>query len=155
MKSNRKIYRHYGAEHFDAEHVPEDQGTDKPLGLYACPRRTSEDWAQYCAEELQEPERAEFYFDFRLSRREDDADYEQQRREFPSVYAHDPTWGRHLNIEKLKRFDGMEIYMSGNWSELYHTHMFYAYDVDTLVVWNMDKVIEVGSGRRIRKWRRT
>ena len=156
---NRKIYRHYGAEHFDPTHKLCPGYMGKPEGFYACPRKTAADWVEYCRTYSIDKDTS-VCFDFRLARRakilrirsvEDilpylvrDDDYEEQKKEFSILFEYDATKCCHLDMNKIKsRFDGMEVYMTNNWSEMHNTDMFYQYDVDTLVVWNLDKIIEI------------
>ena len=60
---------------------------------------------------------------------------------FPILY-NDPTAGKNLDMQKIKsKYDGMEVYMDQNYVELHNSNMFNVWDVDSLVIWNLDKVI--------------
>lgn len=53
-------------------------------------------------------------------------------------------WKWQLDHDALKRnYDGMEVFISDCWG-LFHNHpLFWSWDVDSLVIWNMDKVKEI------------
>ena len=49
-----------------------------------------------------------------------------------------------IDFEKIyQEYDGMELYMIENYSEFYNSYLFNSYDVDSLIIWNLDKIIPI------------
>ena len=157
-----KVYRHYGANHFDPTHKLGGGHMGKPNGLWASPKKSydrSYTWKDFCIGEEFHLESLKRYFDFRLKKGtrilrihsisdiipylEKEDNYEEYSEEFP-LLAKDPTFHKKLNMEIIhKQFDGMEVYMGQNYSELHFSNMFNVWDVDSLVIWNLDRVISL------------
>lgn len=155
-----KIYRHYGAVVFDSTHELGGGHMGKPDGLWASPKKSydcSYTWKDFCISEEFRLESLKHYFDFRLKKGtrilrihsisdiipylEKKDDYDEYSREFP-LLAKDPTFHKKLNMKRIhKQFDGMEVYMGQNYSEFHYSDMFNVWDVDSLVIWNLDRVI--------------
>ena len=94
------------------------------------------------------------YFDFRVSndarilkirRIADIKDYiipDEDEYDNCRIREWDITEGKLLNLEKLYRdYDAMLVIYGNNYNELRFSHLFYEWDVDSICVWNLDKVI--------------
>lgn len=158
-----KVYRHYGANHFDPTHKLGGGHMGKPNGLWASPKKPHKEvytWEQWCRNEDFHLEKLNHFFDFRLKKGtkilrihnlsdiipylKEREDYKEYSELFPSLVAADPTRYKKLDMEKIHtNFDGMEVYMGQNWCELHDSEMFYPWDVDSLVLWNLDRVITI------------
>ena len=158
-----KVYRHYGASLFDPTHKLGGGHMGKPNGLWASPKKSNEKswtWKDFCEDANFRLESLNRHFDFRLKKGtrilrihhlcdilpylENDDDYEEYCKIFPSLIAADPTKRKKLNMKKIHaNFDGMEVYMGQSWNELHNSEMFWAYDVDSLVLWNLDRVVAI------------
>lgn len=135
----------------------------KPNGLWASPKKPHKKvytWKQWCENENFNLEKLNRFFDFRLKKGtkilrihnlsdiipylKETEDYQEYSKLFPSLVAADPTRRKKLDMEKIHtNFDGMEVYMGQNWCELHDSDMFYPWDVDSLVIWNLNRVIPV------------
>lgn len=158
-----KVYRHYGASVFDPTHKLGGGHMGKPNGLWASPKKSNEKswtWKDFCESEDFRVESLNRHFDFRLKKGtrilrvhtlsdiipylKTTEDYQGYCELFPSLIAADPTRGKKLDMIKIHaNFDGMEVYMGQNWCELHDSDMFYSWDVDSLVLWNLDRVIAI------------
>ena len=153
----KRTYIHYGTNYFNPNHPLGKDRSLKPSGLWASPRYSDWGWRSWCEREEFRIGSLDKCFKFRLKKGtkilhinhlEDIVpylvktdDYERYKAIFPSLFE-DPTQGMELNSAKLKEeYDGMEVHMSDNYGELHNSYMFYTYDVDSLVLWNLDKVI--------------
>ena len=159
--ANTRIYRHYGADKFDPNHIYCGRGYLKPLGLYASPQNSKKflTWKDMIIniskydEEKWRLETLNKYFDFRLSKDTrilkirriiDIKDYiiPDEDEDNCRIREWDITEGQILNLEKLYRdYDAMLVIYGNNYNELYYSTMFYEWDVDSICVWNLDKVI--------------
>ena len=150
----KKIYIHYGSSKFDPNHKLGGGHCGKPNGLWASPRYSDWGWRAWCENEEFHTDRLNRHFKFRLQKGtrilkvkclDDILPYLKKSdyfRDFSPFMDCDPTFGRKLDIPKImENYDGMEVYMSDNYGELHNSSMFYVYDVDSLVIWNLDKVI--------------
>ena len=159
---NTRIYRHYGSNTFDSNHIYCDRGRLKPSGLYASPQNSKKflTWKDMIInickydEEKWRLETLNKYFDFRLSkdarilkirRITDIKDYiipDENECNDCRIREWDITEGQLLNLEKLYRdYDAMLLIHGNNYNELCFSHLFYEWDVDSICVWNLDKVI--------------
>lgn len=153
----KKVYIHYGASHFDPHHPLGGGHCGKPNGLWASPRYSKLGWAKWCESEEFHTERLAKHFKFRLQKGTrilkikciddiipflmENETYKKNSVMFPVLYS-DPTAGKNLDMQKIKsKYDGMEVYMDQNYGELHNSNMFNVWDVDSLVIWNLDKVI--------------
>jgi len=152
--ANTRVYRHYGAEKFDPNHVYTKGCSFKPLGLYASPQNSKKFWVwknwcigeQFCTGSLN------IWFDFRLSKDakilkirklSDVKDYliPDGRNTF-RFFDWDITECMKLDLKKIYRdYDAMLLIHGDNYEELHYSHLFNWWDVDSICVWNLDKVI--------------
>ena len=154
----KKVYVHYGASRFDKSHPLGGGCTGKPDGLWASPKYSAWGWRHWCICEDYKTESLKKCFRFRLTkdakifnvRRFEDIlpylsksdDYEDALKLFPSLFKIDPLFQMELDIPKIKeRFDGMEIFFDQNYSEFHDSALMDAFSVDSIVVWNLDKII--------------
>ena len=154
----KKVYVHYGASRFDKGHPLGGGYSGKPDGLWASPKYSAWAWRHWCIREDFETERLKKCFRFRLAKDakilnvrcfEDlfpylnkSEDYEESLKRFPSLFEIDPVYQMELDIPKIKvEFDGMEIFFDQNYSEFHDSILMDAFSVDSIVVWNLDKVI--------------
>ena len=156
------IYRHYGADTFDkgwSYGSRENPVNFKPRGLWAGPvnpETNSTSWHDWCEDSEWNLEGLTQHFDFVLS---DDARILQihtpadilpyTKPDPHAMYMSiaripDPTAKVLIDHEKLRKdFDGMEVYFEENYNDFWWSRLFYGYDVNSLVVWNLDKVIVI------------
>ena len=146
----KKVYVHYGASKFDRNHPLGGGHMGKPDGFWASPKYTDWGWKNFCESANFHPERLDKCIKFRLKkgakilnvRSVKDIEPYLIKTEYYERYnsPFDLTLGMELDIEKLHAdFDGMEVFMSRNWN-LHDTCMFYQYDVDSIVIWNLDVI---------------
>ena len=136
-----KAYVHYGSKAFDLDKFLElkDNGilrhgwhawNNKPdYGLWASPVDTDFGWKEFCTNEDFRTDRLSESFTIELS---DDA------RVF-TVTKLDDIPSDYISERKThygEDYDAMElIHSDGHYSEL-HDGLFYAWDVDSIVIWN-------------------
>lgn len=155
-----KIYRHYGADTFDPGKTFSGYPVNfKPPGFWASPCDCEYGWKEFCEDQEFRVENLARHFDFTLSKDarileihtpSDVLPYTKKDPYAPaysSIGDKDPTLGRMLDVCKLMNdFDGMEVYISENYNDFWWSKLFYGYDVDSLVLWNLD-VVRVIDGK--------
>ena len=158
--SQKQVYRHYGANNLDRTFKYKAHALRyKPSGLWSSPIQSEYyTWKEFCENEDFHVETLNRHFDFCVKENAkilevrdiqdilpylcNDEEYEIEYKMFQHLYSTDPTAGRHLNLSKLySEYDGMEVFMS---PMLHHSTMFYSWDVDSLVVWNLE-IIELNT----------
>lgn len=148
-----KAYVHYGAKAFDHDkflelkdkgilHHDWRKGINKPdYGLWASPVDTDFGWKEFCTNEDFRTDRLSESFTIELS---DDAKVFTVTKldDIPSDYITESKnrYGAesyNLNFDRIMEdYDAMElIHSDGHYSEL-HDGLFYAWDIDSIVIWN-------------------
>lgn len=142
-----KLYRHYGENindiDFDRKYM--SVRGDKPDGLWASPVSCGRPWKEWCEKEGYEIEKLDRHFDFTL--KPGARILEVRTKEDAAPYIRSLLGGliQEFDHRSLQRdFDGMEVYLSDNW-RLKDMNVFYYWDVDSIVIWNLD-VIDVQGG---------
>ena len=153
-----KIYRHYGADKFDPDKTFSDLYNPvnfKPPGFWASPYDCEYGWKEFCEDQDFRTDSLESHFDFVLAsdarildiRTPSDVLPYTKKDPYAPAYSSlaekvkDPTVNRSLDYCKLMNdFDGMEVHISENPTEFWWSKLFYGYDVDSLVLWNLDVV---------------
>jgi len=153
------IYVHYGTDEIDPKYRYGKWKFDifKPSGLWACDEKQENNWKSWCIGERFEKSDFSKYVKFSLK---DDArilTIEKTEDAIPFIIMDTKTTksykekgimglssisGCSLNEIKLKKqFDGMKLVHGENYNELHlNPGLFYAWDVDSIVVWNLDKI---------------
>lgn len=154
----KKVYIHYGSSHFDPDHMLGGGHMGKPDGFWASPKYGRFRWIDFCLDEHFHIERLNKHIKFRLKKGtrilnvkclEDIIPYltKAERNEWElAMYRissrKDPTRGMKLDMDKIKaNYDGMEVYMCRDNGDLHRSYLFSAYDVDSLVIWNLDRIV--------------
>ena len=146
-------YIHYGSDHFEKDKLLSTMNPaykyrrfDKPHGLWASPVKSDLGWKNWCENEDYATEKLDESFTFTLKtcrvlhiRRP--GDIEPYLEKVPpykgQLFDH---WK--LNLSKIyKNFDAMELHLSENW-RLHDTDIFYSWDVDSIVIWNPDVIVQ-------------
>jgi hypothetical protein len=69
-------------------------------------------------------------------------DEEIRNHNFSVVRFIDDSIKFKIDFNKIcNEFDGMEIYFDSNYHEFHNSYLFYAYDCDSIAIWNTDKII--------------
>lgn len=137
-----KTYIHYGASSFDVNHKLSPERYDKPAGFWASPVCTDWGWKNFCEAEDFLTETLNKSFRFQLKKGTRILKIHHPSDINPWLKETDSFFHVGIDHEKLKKeYDGMEVFVSDCWG-LFHNHMpiFWSWDVDSLVIWNMDKV---------------
>ena len=150
------IYRHYGttADKFRIDHIYEGAGLYKPKGLWACPEYAIDEWKDWCEGEDYKVDFLSEHFDFTLKpetkilRIKDVSDIlpycKSDDIAHPCFCYTDPTIDKILDLEKIYReFDGMEVDMRSGWSLFHDSKLFYTWDVSSIVIWYLSRIIPV------------
>ena len=168
---NRKLYIHYGSSILIPEKrtVWSDPVTNKPNGvLWASPVYSDWSWRDYLEAENWRLGTLQSYFKFRLKSGTNiliikeicdifpylidkngnaPTDEELRNHDF-SLRNIDSNFEIDFN-RIYNEFDGMEIYYSSNYREFHNSYLFYAYDCDSIAIWNIDKIIPKGNNFEI------
>jgi hypothetical protein len=151
--ANTRIYRHYGADKFDPNHIYTKTGLYKPLGLYASPQNSKKFWVwkNWCIGNEYSTGSLDIWFDFRLTKDakvlkirkpSDVKDYLIDDPNSYNIFDWDITDGKLLDLDRLyKDYDAMLVIHGNDYNELHFSHLFYGWDVDSICIWNLDKVI--------------
>lgn len=140
-------YIHYGTDKFNPALVStEENHFRKPAGLWASPTDTNWGWKDWCLAEDFHTGSLNKFFKFTLkpcakilvvNGLDDVMDYldiiETEFKYLPDI--------RLKRKELYRDFDGMMVWMSHNWNELHNNILFNLWDVDSIVVWNLDVII--------------
>lgn len=147
------IYRHYGAEKLNIDFQYRKCLTNNAMkprcGLWASRIDSPRSWKQWCEGESFRLSNFEKYFDFKLKPEaricyiHSSEDAENFLSRFPGEGY--PTFmNGTYGLPKFpdyrsasKYFDGVEVFISDD-PTLYHT--LYGWDVDSIVIWNLDVV---------------
>jgi len=153
---NKKIYVHYGSDFLNKDmSIEEWDSGDKPKGIWASPKNTNWGWKDWCEYEYFEVHKLKLSFEFKLKRKsrilkirkiEDIWPYLKEIEDeslwwWPSRYE---DYKYELDKKKIyNKFDGMELFMRNNYGYFHnHSHIFTTWDVDSIVIWNLD-IIEL------------
>lgn len=141
-----KIYIHCGSNEFKPELVKKSYARwDKPSGLWASPEDAEFSWKDWCECEEFHVDRLKSSFRFTLKKIAKVLQVYSLAdiKPFLSDNPESLFWQKKLNLNEIySKFDAMEVHMSANWCELHDFHLFYTWDVDSIVIWNPD-VVEV------------
>lgn len=146
------IYRHFGNNTIDPNHVYGKPRYDKPAGLWSSPLNGHETWKDFCLYNDYETEKIQEHFDFRLADRARILKVKCLKDAEPYIMKGIPNsllsllimpTGYGLDHIRLKHdFDGMEVTLS---RELRKHPVFELWDVDSLVLWNLNVIVPVDS----------
>lgn len=142
-----KTYIHYGSATFDPKHKLSPERWDKPAGFWASPISCGISWKDFCKGERWNLESLTVSFRFHLKKGTRILKVHDMSDIRPYLDYNKPIvdWfkGKEyaFDHEALRRdYDGMELFLSDSWY-LRDYIRFYTWDVDSLVLWNLDKVI--------------
>ena len=150
---NRK-YVHYGNDHFDLDKFKEkiNLGRDNyylnkpPYGLWGSPVCTDLSWRDWCEGEEFHLDSLNSHFIFsvkdtaKILTVKKDKDIWKYLKQYPKMHS------SYLDFNVImKEYDGMELIHADNYWEL-HTNpgRFNMWDVDSIVIWNPNVIIENG-----------
>lgn len=147
-------YIHYGHESFDPlymlstmKYAYKYRRRDKPHGLWASPVDCELPWKEWCENEDFHTDTLDKSFTFSLS---PDARvlHAKHLRDIEPFIRYDNSISDRWTYPMLyldaiyKMYDAMEVHMSKHWNELHDFSLFYSWDVDSIVVWNPDVIIQ-------------
>ena len=142
-KQHSKTYIHYGSKLFIPDHKLSIERWDKPAGFWSSPVSSNWGWKEFCENEDWNLESLENSFMFYLKKGtkilkiHDIKDVTKYLKKYD--YLGDDIYG--FNHELLKNdYDGLELFLWDSW-HLRDYCIFYGWDVDSLVLWNLDKVV--------------
>lgn len=153
------IFIHYGTDEFDKNHRygKWKNSLFKPAGLWACNILQKENWLSWCLNERFEHTDFSKYIKFTLednakilivTKTEDIVPFIIMNKQIEKAYkekgikALSSTLDSSLNEMKIKKqYDGMMLVHGEGFNEL-HTNpgLFNTWDIDSIVIWNLDKV---------------
>lgn len=149
----KTTYIHYGASEFDPHFSKQHTGEsadwmhrlNKPhKGLWGCRKDSEYDWKEFCEDEEFRTSSISKHFCFRLAK---NAKILRLKSTYDCIEYEIKTdcnalFGHQLDMAKImNEFDGMEVLNANSYRMRYG--YFYGWDVDSIVVWNLDKVIPV------------
>jgi len=156
-----KNYIHYGNDHLDRNTMlqtiqtdPDGDYRNKCGGFWGSPVDAEYGWYDWCIGEDFHTERLDTSFTFTLTpdarvltvKSIKDLPPECIRYEESDIHHRDPR----ISFNYLKRYyDALEVVISSNWDELrgfsieYPGLWFYSWDVDSILIWNPDVVVEL------------
>ena len=160
------IFIHYGTDEFDKNHRygKWKNSLFKPSGLWACNVLQKDNWLSWCLNERFEHTDFSKYIKFTLedtakilvvTKTEDIVPFVIMNKQIEKAYkekgikALSSTLDSSLNEIKLKKqYDGMMLVHGEGFYEL-HTNpgLFNGWDVDSIVVWNLDKVNVISTSK--------
>lgn len=151
----KTTYIHYGATefnpHYDKQHTGHEADwmhkLNKPhKGLWGCRKGSEFGWKDFCEEDGFRTDSLSKHFCFKLAKNakilrlkspNDCLKYEVNPDD-------DAFFERQLDMAKImNEFDGMEV-LNANLDRMRYGY-FYGWDVDSIVVWNLDKVVQIES----------
>lgn len=148
-------YIHYGHKSFDPiymlstmNHAFKYRRRDKPHGLWASPVDCELPWKEWCENEDFHTDTLDKSFTFSLSpdARVLHVNHILDIEPFIRYERLDPDllWSYpELRLNTIyNKYDAMEVHMSKHWNELHDSPLFYSWDVDSIVVWNPDVIIQ-------------
>lgn len=141
-------YIHYGTDLFRPDLVLREKHcvSSKPSrGIWASPIRDSAyTWRDFCENEDFRVERLALSFKFFLKEEAKILEIHNMDDILPFVNGRPSIFEETINFKKLyESFDGMELFLSENW-RFHDSILFYAWDVDSIVIWNPDIIIPKG-----------
>ena len=171
-----KAYIHYGSDTIDKDHVYPSKWKEaifKPSGFWGCPVDSKENWKEWCIGNQYDATNFSKSVTFALTndarvlvvtKTEDILPYVIMDSKCSKSYSEKGINGLGsvhsgitLNRLKLeKHFDAIELIHGDKYEELHlNPGLFYSWDVDSIVVWRLDKVTELTNSaskakRRIR-----
>lgn len=161
-----KNYIHYRSNKLNPNaNLVGDIFMNKPKGLWASPVDSNYGWKDFCISNDFRVESLDTYFTFKIKKdakilkvksHNDVAKYltyypysdNKYRKPLNKLTLNDFSLINYRNymidFEKIyQKYDGMELYMTENYSEFYNSYLFNSYDVDSLIIWNLDKIIPI------------
>lgn len=143
MKVRRKRFVHYGQNEFDP--VKYNRGTchisnKPPIGFWGSPVTAYYSWEEYCKNNnlLLNRLNKKFYFHLTASARI--LKVRKVNDILPYVKEEDSSFV--IDFSKIMRYyDGMELSHSKKTYNNLHYTFFYTWDVDSIVVWNMNCIV--------------
>lgn len=154
---NNPIYIHYGSDKFDRSRFKtfnplaglKGGFNNKPvygIGIWACRVDTDWGWKDWCESGDIHIERLEHSFRFTLDRFakiltvKSNADIDR----FIKPYNNSLMIMKRIDFNAIVNagYDGVELIHGDKWEEL-HYGLFYSWDVDSIVIWNPDVIVEV------------
>lgn len=154
-----KRYIHYGNNHFDRNNMlqaiqidPDGDYRNKCGGFWASPVECGYSWHDWCINEDFHTERLDTHFTFTLSPNARVLTVKSIKDLPQECIVYDEADYRHrdprISFKYLKRYyDAIEVVISANYNELrgfanYHGLWFCTWDVDSILIWNPDVIIE-------------
>lgn len=147
-----KLYVHYGQDKFNPFHEYKyntyaEKISKPPYGLWGSPVTAHYSWENYCIENNFRIEKLDKKFYFVLASNakiltitsiKDIDNYVIDTKEDFCLFRFK------LDIQRIMReYDGLElIHNEDNYYEL-HDSLFFSYDADSIVVWNLMRVIQI------------
>ena len=155
MSKRKRVFIHYGADKFDPEHQYKPYWCNrKPVGLWASAEKAQYGWKEWVEREQFHPESLEKEFKFTLSKQAKILQIHKEKEIIPFLKNYNPNRERlffnicgsvtdfedELDIDKLyAKYDGIEVFMSEDYIH-FHNGLFNLWDVDSICIWNLDKV---------------
>lgn len=139
-KRNPKEYIHYGSDVFDINHKLSGERFDKPSGFWASPVVSNYySWYDFCMDSDFRTQTLFKSFVFTLKPKSRILKVHNISDISEYIKYDENIKGLGFNHKKLNEdFDGMEVFMSG---DLRDTNIFYTWDVDSLVIWNLNCIV--------------
>ena len=145
-RAKGKTYIHYGTDNFNPYYMSFERW-DKPGGLWASPINSDWGWKSFCKSADFRTENLKVFFKFRLQTNAKILKIKRYEEVIPYIIENDNRL--ELNLDKIKNeFDAMEVMMSNDWNNLHNSEIFWSWDVDSLVVWNLNKVMPITNKRK-------
>ena len=154
---NNPIYIHYGSDKFDRSRFKtfnslnpiKLRGINKPdhgIGIWACRIDTDLGWKDWCDAGDIHIERLNESFKFALDKSakiltvRSNADIDRFTKPYGEMFLFEKVIDFNAIINA--GYDGLELIHGDRWKEL-HYGLFYSWDVDSIVIWNPNVIVEV------------
>lgn len=140
-KQRSKAYIHYGSNLFIPEHKLSIERWDKPAGFWSSPVSSELGWKEFCEREKWKMESLGNSFMFCLKKGTKILKVHGIKDVIKYLKKYDTLDVYGFDHELLKsNYDGLELFLGDSWY-LRNYPIFYGWDVDSLVLWNLDKVV--------------
>jgi hypothetical protein len=153
----RKQYIHYGSSCFDINIFKEKATNPRdksfmnkpPYGFWASPVGSDYwTWREWCESEDYCTDRLDASFKFTLTKKARILTVRKREDIFPYLIPIAHFGGYKLDFNKImKDYDGMELIHGNRYLEL-HDNEFYAWDVDSIVIWNPYIIVPMNKVRK-------
>ena len=142
-----KVYIHYGSDMYDPGRMREKPWPfkDKPTyGLWGCDINEPYGWKEWSEDNDFHTDRLSKSFKFKLRENTRLLEVHKIKDICKYTYYDDYLESWCLNFQELsKDFDALELFIDDDYNRLHYSSIFWSWDINSIVVWNPDSIIQV------------